>query len=101
MEHIGLENYRLLIDNIENGTIKSQQVKDISLKMHVHGVYVSNYEENKVNKELKDVMRMMLDKWWDLKLRRNDVDGVAELKKILADEDIRLQFLAAKIQRLR
>ena len=97
-EKIGVENYRLIIKNIVTGRIKCQNVKDMGLQMHptVNGVYEANI--NIRDAKLKDVMRKMLDKWWEEKLFKEDVDGVDELRKILSDEDVGLQWLAYEMK---
>ena len=64
----GETNYDLLIEEITKGLLTTQKVKDIGLKMdktkRVNGVY----EAKKNQHELKEVMRYLLDKWWEVEL---------------------------------
>ena len=94
---IGSENYTTLIDNIAHGFITKQNIKDISLQMGptVHGVFVA--QTSKPEFVLKDVMRMMLDQWFLVRLFK-DKNGTNLLKEILMHEDIRLLSIADKLK---
>ena len=94
-EKILEENYKLLIKNIKHGMITKQKVKDIGLQMDgtVNGVF----EAQKQNDDLSYVMRLMLDKWWEVQLfDKNKVFGVQELIRIFTEVD--LQWLKYKMK---
>ena len=94
-EKIGVENYKLLIKNIKHGMITKQNMKDIGLQMDrtVNGVFVAQ----KQNDDLSYVMRLMLDKWWEVQLfDKNTVFGVQELIRIFTEVD--LQWLKYKMK---
>ena len=92
---LGAHNYRMIIDEIVNGRLSKQQVKDIGLRMdpRVTGVYVANH----LDLDLADVMRAMMDKWWEVKLFKEKINGRTELYGILSDDDLGLHHLAARI----
>ena len=94
-EKILEENYKLLIKNIKHGMITKQKVQEIGLEMDgtVNGVFVAQ----KQNDDLSYVMRLMLDKWWQVKLfDKNTEFGVQELNRILTEVD--LQWLAHEMK---
>jgi len=93
---IGAENYTMLIDEIMNGNLTEQKVKSIGLLMHpqVHGVFVAKH----LKLDLADVMCSMMDKWWTVKLFSEEVNGEAELFKILSNAELGLQYLADRMR---
>ena len=93
---IGPKNVALLLDQIRNGLIKEQQIKDISLKMGVHGTFVQKRCECN---ELVYVMRYILDAWYRHALYKDEGSGYFRLVRILNDNDIGLGFLAQKMKR--
>ena len=97
-EKIGERNYDLLINEITKGLLTPQQVKDIGLRMdktkQVNGIYEAKMNEKH---ELKDVMRHMLDMWWQVELW-NTVDGLEALMKVLTHKDIGLHYLAQRMK---
>ena len=95
-EEIGEGNYRLVIDEIRNGRLLKQKVMKIGLAMdsQVNGVFQAKHLEL----DLADVMCSMMDKWWEVKLFREDVDGEDELYEILSDEDLGLLHLANRMR---
>ena len=95
-EKIGADNYKMIIGEIDCGRMSKQTVQRIGLKMdpQVNGVYKAKHLEL----DLADVMRMMMDKWWLVKLYHPGVDGEDELYRILSDEDLGLQYLANRMR---
>ena len=97
-EKIGERNFDLLIEEITKGLLTPQQVKDIGLRMdktkQVNGVY----EAKKYQHELKDVMRYVLDRWWEVELHKEEVDGFEALIKVLTHKDIGLHYLAQRMK---
>jgi len=95
---LGSHNYDLLLDNIENGLIKKQQLKDIGIEMDkkVNGIFEALKSTHA--DDLKYVMRCMMDKWWDVKLCNSNIDVVQELRRILTE--VGLQHLVHKIRDL-
>ena len=91
-DKIGAVNIGLLIENIENGTIKLQKVIEIGLQMDkkVNGVF-----EYWKHEELRTMMLFMLDKWWEVKLHIDDFDAVQELKRIFIE--VGLPWLAKQV----
>ena len=67
-------NVSVLLEEIENGKVRKDQVKQIALKMHgsVHGVY----KQTKNHENLVDVFRQMLDCWYVNQLYKSEIYSI-------------------------
>ena len=96
---LGMENYTTLIDQVQHGLITQQTLKDMSMRMDpkVHGVFVEQLYKPEI--KLKDILRQVLDSWWDVTLyQMESTDAISLLKEILMDENVGQKALAHKIR---
>ena len=93
---LGAENVRLLIKEVQDGKIKKEQVKQITLQMHAKANGV--FEEKQRTLELSNVMLHILDCWYNEELCKEESSGKERLLAILEDSNIRLNALAQKIR---
>ena len=95
-DELGENNVNMILEEVENGIIEKMNVKQIALLMHpkVHGVY----KEKKDKHSLVDVVKEMLDCWYNYKLCDPDIDSREELIKILEFDEICLQALAQRLR---
>ena len=98
-EVFGKSNLTLLLEECKNGKIDKQTMKDMAKKMHghVHGEFVQRTSYTDVTQlKLANVMRYMLDVWYNQELHKPGVNGLEKLKNIL--DDVGLSPLALKMK---
>ena len=94
---LGEHTVRILIDEIKAGKIGKHHVKKIALQMHDKGQVHGVFEHKKQSENLDDLMRYMLDEWYNIELFKSEINGFLKLINILEDPDIGLDSLAHRI----
>ena len=89
-------NVSVLLEEIENGKVRKDQVKQIALKMHgsVHGVY----KQTKNHENLVDVFRQMLDCWYVNQLYKSEINSQERLYAILESKHVDMGYLVQKMK---
>jgi hypothetical protein len=96
-DKLGSHNLTVLVEEIENGLINTDEVKQIALQMggRVHGVYVEKHK----NMDLTHVFLRMLDRWYKDVIFQPEIDGFKALLDIL-NKNIKLNALANEMKPL-
>jgi len=84
-DRLGKTAVQVLLEEIENGKIDRNKMKQIALKMDgkVHGVFVQKSREGWTTDV--DVFRYCLDSWYTCELYRLHVDPNARLREVLEE----------------
>ena len=93
-EVLGKENVDNLLKEIRNGRIKKSHIKDIALLMDVYRTFVKHTE----NDSLDNIVRLMLDEWYKKYLFEHNDNGLADLKTILKDQNVGLNYIAIQMK---
>ena len=91
----GLDRF---LKECQNGCITKFKAGIIASKMgdECQGVFQHNKSDESL--DLVDLMRLVLDRWYEMYLYKPNVDGDEELLKILKSEEVRLPALASEIE---
>jgi hypothetical protein len=95
---IGEKAFEMLIEEISDGLITTDHLKQIALLMKggVHGVYMAK----KDCKEVVYVFRAMMDKWYSTTLYKKEVPAFDKLINILEDPMVEKGELAERMKQI-
>ena len=96
-EELGEENVQLFYAAIKSGEIDETMLQNIGQNMHPH-VNGTFKNKRKECSKLVNVAQYMLDTWHLQELYKEDVDGVARLKKIFEHPLVDLKDLAQSLK---
>ena len=94
---IGKKSFQILIEEITEGMLTKDHLKQIALLMKggVHGVFMANKDQ----KENVFLFQLMLDRWYQTTLYKTEVVAFELLIKILEDRLVGLEKLADRMKK--
>jgi len=101
-ERVGIElgenNVNVLIEEIRTGKMNKHKLKMIALQMGggAHGVFEKN--KDRLDLELVDLMKLLLDQWYKDSLHSKDFNGFGELMRILINPEVGLNYLTKEMK---